>query len=186
MNPIFIVGYMGSGKSTLGRKLAEQLGLGFIDTDIFLENRFRQRVQDMFASVGEEAFRRRERVIAEELSGMTDCVIATGGGLPCFYDNMDLLLDSGHVIYLSASDDCLLMRLELCKRTRPAVANKSGEELLAHIRQAMQHRRHIYERAHQTYSVESITGEEDEWQLARQIAHELTARLAPSVPPAGS
>ncbi len=166
---------MGSGKSTLGRKLAETLSLGFVDTDIFLENRFRQRVQDMFASVGEETFRRRERIVAEELSGMEDTVIATGGGLPCFHDNIELLLDAGHVLYLDSSDEALAARLELCKRTRPAVADKSGDELLDYVRRVMVERRPIYERAHAVYSVDEVQCEADEWRLARRIASELTA-----------
>ena len=61
--PIFLIGFMGSGKSTVGRRLADQLGFRFIDTDTFIETRFRQRIVDMFASLGEEVFRRRERVI---------------------------------------------------------------------------------------------------------------------------
>ena len=74
---------MGSGKSTIGRRLAECLQLRFIDTDTFIETRFRQRVVDMFAREGEEVFRRRERVVMQELMSMGDTVFATGGGLPC-------------------------------------------------------------------------------------------------------
>ena len=94
MNPIYIIGYMGAGKSTLGRKLAEVLGFDFIDTDIFIESRFRERIVDMFDRIGEEKFRLKEHYVIEELSGMTDCVIATGGGLPCFHDNMKLMKET--------------------------------------------------------------------------------------------
>lgn len=170
MRPIFLVGYMGSGKSTLGRKLAEELGLGFIDTDVFLENRFRERVVDMFSSVGEEAFRRRERYITEELSGMDDHVIATGGGLPCYHDNMSLLLTSGTVIYLSGSDETLHARLELCKRTRPTIKDKAGDELLAYIREVLSARRPIYEQAHITASIDGVLDDEGEQRLARRLA----------------
>lgn len=178
MRPIFIVGYMGSGKSTLGRKLAETLGLGFVDTDIFLENRFRQRISDMFATVGEEVFRRREHVIAEELSGMDDTVIATGGGLPCYHDNMALLNASGLTIYLEASDTMLTHRLELCKRTRPSVRDKQGDELLEHVRSAMALRRAVYEQAHLKASVDRVYNEDDEWLVARQIATHITELLS--------
>lgn len=173
MNPIFLIGYMGSGKSTIGRKLASELGLQFIDTDIFIEARFRQRVGDMFDTVGETVFRRRERVVIEELSGMQDCVIATGGGLPCHSDNMELLGSSGLTIYLSASDEALCERLELCKRTRPTIRHKSGQELLAHIREAMQARRPIYSRARLIQTVEHLATSEDETRLAQELAQKL-------------
>lgn len=176
MRPIFIIGYMGAGKSTVGRKLADCLGLQFIDTDFFMENRFRQRVVDMFASIGEEAFRRRERVIIEELSGMSDAVIATGGGLPCHFDTMSLLLDSGLTIYLEATDEELAVRLELCKRTRPSIKDKAGAELLEHVRSAMQIRRPTYERAEMRIAVGEIATQEQEWKLARRIAQEIQAR----------
>ncbi len=173
MKAIYLVGYMGAGKSTVGRKLAEKLGFDFIDTDIFLENRFRRRVIDMFAEVGEASFRKRERYAIEDLSGMENCVIATGGGLPCHSDNMSLLLATGLVLYLDASDDCLCQRLELCKRTRPSVKDKSGQELLQHIQGAMQMRRPIYEQAHKSYSIENIKNSQDEWDLVDEIIKDI-------------
>ena len=94
-DPIFLVGFMGSGKSTIGRHLAEALGWRFIDTDVFVETRFRQRITDMFAEHGEAVFRRRERMAIEELMSMPDTVFATGGGLPCYTDTMDHLLEAG-------------------------------------------------------------------------------------------
>ncbi len=171
--PIYLVGYMGAGKSTVGRKLAERLNMEFIDTDIFLENRFRRRIVDMFAEVGEQSFRKRERYAIEDLSGMENAVIATGGGLPCHSDNMSLLLDTGLVIYLEATDKSLCKRLELCKRTRPSVKDKSGQELLQHIQEAMQTRRPIYEQAHKSYSIEKIKNAQDEWALVEEIIKDI-------------
>ena len=110
-DPIFLVGFMGSGKSTIGRHLAEALGRRFIDTDVFVETRFRQRITDMFAEHGEAVFRRRERMAIEELMSMPDTVFATGGGLPCYTDTMDHLLEAGHVIYLRCSTPILTARL---------------------------------------------------------------------------
>lgn len=173
MNPVFLIGYMGSGKSTIGRKLADELGWQFIDTDIFIEARFRQRVSDMFDSVGEAVFRRRERVVIEELAGMQDCVIATGGGLPCYNNNMELLLTSGLTVYLSASDEALTKRLELCKRTRPSIRHKSGEELLVHVEEAMRVRRPIYNQARLIQTVEHLSSPEDETLMAQELAEKL-------------
>lgn len=173
MNPIFLIGYMGAGKSTIGRKLANELDWSFIDTDIFIEARFRERICDMFASVGEEVFRRRERVVIEELSGMENCIIATGGGLPCFHGNMELMNACGTTLYLSACNEVLAERLELCKRTRPSVRDKSGEELLLHVQAAMQERDAIYRQAQLEESVNDLRNEEDEVALAIKLAQRL-------------
>lgn len=173
MRPVYLVGYMGSGKSTIGRWLADAMGWRFIDTDVFIETRFRQRVSDMFDSVGEEVFRRRERFIIEELSSMEDCVIATGGGLPCYNDNMDLLNETGLTVYLSANDEVLSRRLELCKRTRPTIRHKSGDELLEHVRQAMAVRRPIYLQAQLVLLVEHLSTVEEERQMALELADKL-------------
>lgn len=173
MRPIFIVGYMGAGKSTLGRKLAECLGLQFIDTDIFIENRFRKRIADMFAEIGEEAFRKREMYVIQELSGMTDCIIATGGGLPCYYGNMELMNESGLTIYLKSHAENLAERLEQCKRTRPTIREKSGDELLNHIQHALSERSPIYEQAHIILPIEHIRNDEDETKQAKLLAEEI-------------
>lgn len=170
MKSIFLVGYMGAGKSTIGRKLADELGWAFVDTDVFIEARFRERVVDMFASVGEAVFRRRERCVIEEISGMERTIIATGGGLPCHYDNMDLMNLAGTTLYLSASDETLAQRLELCKRTRPAVKDKSGQELLEYVQQAMAMRRPFYTKAHMEVVIEELRTAEDEQRMAMQIA----------------
>lgn len=173
MNPIFIIGYMGAGKSTFGRKLASALGLNFIDTDIFIENRFRERIADMFVRIGEDAFRRREHFIIEELSGMTDTVIATGGGIPCYYDNIDLMNASGLTIYLEGSTETLAKRLEYCKRTRPTISHKSGDELLQHVQEAMQVRIAFYTQAQITISIEEIRSDDDEMRLAHKLAQQI-------------
>ena len=105
--PIFLVGYMGSGKSTIGRRLADRMEREFIDTDIFIERRFHESVANMFTSVGEEAFRRREAVVIEELSGFPNAVIATGGGLPCHHGNMELMNQCGVTVFLHISRERL-------------------------------------------------------------------------------
>lgn len=153
---VYLVGYMAVGKTTIGRKLAQRLGYEFVDTDLWLEGRFRQSVSEMFACVGETDFRLRERSALEQLAGMQSTVIATGGGLPCHHRNLDLMLQTGVVVYLEASDQLLAERLELFKQTRPTIRHKSGEELLAHVASAMSIRRPIYEQAHLRYSVEGV------------------------------
>ena len=173
--PIFLIGFMGSGKSTVGRRLADQLGFRFIDTDTFIETRFRQRIVDMFASLGEEVFRRRERVIIEELMSMEDTVFATGGGLPCHSDTMELLNASGETVYFRCSAQILSLRLELCKRTRPSIRDKSGEELLAFIQETLALREPIYSRAQLIRDIDHITTREGEITFAHELADELRA-----------
>ncbi len=173
---IFIVGYMGSGKSTVGRKMADMLGWKFIDTDFFIENRFRKRVADIFPDEGEAVFRRRERVVIEELSGMEKTVIATGGGLPCHSDNMALMNEAGLTLYLEVSDEVLALRLELCKRTRPKVKDKTGAELLAHVREEMAVRGELYRAARVVVNADELVTEEDETKLVIHIVEDLRAK----------
>lgn len=172
---IYLIGYMSAGKSTVGRMLAELLGYEFVDTDIYIESRFRQRVSDLFRQHGEEYFRQKERMILEEIAGLPDAVIATGGGLPIYYDNMDLLLESGAVLYLRYSSEALARRLELTKRTRPSVAHLSGEELRQHVAEAMSLREPIYSRAHQTIDMETLAkqGITTEAKIANWIVRQL-------------
>ena len=171
--PIFLVGFMGSGKSTIGRHLAEALGRRFIDTDVFVETRFRQRITDMFAEHGEAVFRRRERMAIEELMSMPDTVFATGGGLPCYTDTMDHLLEAGHVISLRCSTPILTARLELCKRTRPTIRDKSGEELLAFVQDTLAVREPIYSRAHRICEIDHVDTPQKEQLFALELAKEL-------------
>lgn len=170
---IYLIGFMGSGKSTVGRALADALGYDFIDTDTFLETRFRQRIVDMFPAIGEAAFRRRERMILEELLGMERTVIATGGGLPCHEDAMELLRQTGLTIYFRSSAEALAARLELCKRTRPTIRDKSGEELLAFVQETLALRSRIYAQAELIRDIDHITTREGELAFAQELAREL-------------
>ena len=171
--PIFLVGFMGSGKSTIGRHLADALGYRFVDTDVFIETRFRQRILDMFAQHGEATFRRRERMAIEELMSMPDTVFATGGGLPCYEDTMEQLLLSGQVVYLSCSPQVLAARLELCKRTRPTIKDKSGEELLAFVEDMLRLRESIYRQAHHVCPIDEVDTPQKELRFARELASKL-------------
>jgi shikimate kinase len=172
-SPIFLIGFMGSGKSTVGRHLADHLGFRFIDTDVFIETRFRERITDIFARYGEETFRRRERMAIEELMSMPETIFATGGGLPCQGDTMDLLLEAGHTIYLRGSAPVLASRLELCKRTRPTIRDKSGGELLDFVKQSLERRAPIYSRAHAIYDIDEVDTVAKERLLAEEIARSL-------------
>ena len=91
MTRILLTGYMGAGKTTLGRALATKLGLTFIDLDCYIEERFRKTISQIFAEKGEEGFRDIERRMLHEVAEFEDIIISTGGGTPCFFDNIDYM-----------------------------------------------------------------------------------------------
>ena len=128
MRPIFLIGYMGSGKTAVGRSLACRYGIEHIDLDWRIEQRFHQKISDMFATIGEGGFRRRERNMLHEVMGMENVVISVGGGTPCFFDNMELMNAVGKTIYLQASVGVLIKRIAWSQNKRPMVANKTQED----------------------------------------------------------
>lgn len=160
--PLFLVGYMGAGKSTVGRKLATLLQRTFIDTDFFIENRFRKRVADIFETEGEAVFRQREHIAIEELLGYHNVVIATGGGLPCFSDHMALMNQVGVTIYLRHTTEALAQRLQFCKRTRPAISQLEGPVLEQYVAEGLDMREPYYSQARLVvdYAIVSPNGNE--------------------------
>lgn len=147
MQRIFLIGYMGAGKTTLGRPLADVMHLSFIDLDNFIEARYHKTVRDIFAEVGEEGFRQIERRSLMEVAEYEDVVIALGGGTPCFFDNMDVVNAAGISVYLKPSEEVLLRRLIIGKRKRPLLADKTDDEILDVIRQQLAWREPYYLKA---------------------------------------
>lgn len=156
---IFLVGYMGSGKSSIGRPLAKRLGLDFVDTDTELERLSGVKVADFFAARGEAEFRRAESEILQELTLRNDLVVATGGGLPCFNDNMEAMNRAGLTIYLKMTPEKLLRRLENGRDKRPLLRGKNDEELLAFITESLAAREPVYARAKLIVACETMTDE---------------------------
>jgi shikimate kinase len=144
---IFLTGYMGCGKSTIGRKVAALMGINFIDLDKYIEERNFKSVPDIFAQEGEAAFREKERQALREVSEFEDIVIGTGGGAPCFFDNMKMMNDTGITIYLAPDNETLACRLLKSKTDRPLIAGKSREELLLFIKNALEKRGPFYEQS---------------------------------------
>ena len=144
---IYLIGYMGCGKSTLGKKLSKHLGLQFIDMDHYIEKRNCRTVPQLFEEYGEEIFRQRERKALEELSEFTDVVIATGGGAPCFFDNISLMNRTGKTIYLNIPPKILASRLLKSKTERPLIKGKSREELIEFIDETLHKRNEFYKQA---------------------------------------
>lgn len=147
MKPIFLIGFMGSGKSTLGAALGRATGMTFIDLDSYIERRFHANVRDLFARYGEAGFRDIERRMLAEVSAFEDVLVACGGGTPCFFDNMDVMNRSGLTVMLDASEECLFGRLKVGRKRRPLIARLSDEELRAYIGEALARRMPYYGRA---------------------------------------
>jgi shikimate kinase len=138
---------MGCGKSTIGRKLSAFLGINFIDLDKYIEERYFKTIPVIFAEEGEAAFREKERNSLNEVSQFENVVIGTGGGAPCFFDNIDMMNQSGITIYIAPDNEVLASRLLKSKTERPLIAGKSKEELTAFIADALQKRGPFYEKA---------------------------------------
>lgn len=145
---IYLIGYMGCGKSTLGKKLARHAGLQFVDMDHYIEKRNCKTVPQIFAEEGEAEFRKKERKALEELSEFSDVVIATGGGAPCFFDNVELMNRTGKTIYLNINPKILAERLMKSKTERPLIKGKSKEELVRFIDETLKKRNEFYTQAH--------------------------------------
>jgi shikimate kinase len=138
---------MGCGKSTLGRRLSEHLNLQFVDMDHYIEERNLKTIPQIFEQEGETEFRNKERRALEELSEFTDIVIATGGGAPCFFDNIGLMNRSGKTVYLNIDPVILADRLLKSKTERPLIKGKSREELVAFIDETLKKRNEFYKQA---------------------------------------
>lgn len=127
---LFIIGYMASGKTTFGRALAEKLGTPFVDLDNYIEEKTSKSISDIFQLQGEEGFRNLEKDFLQQVvNEEPDAVIACGGGTPCFFDNMKFLNDNGITVFLEASTNVLISRLQEANESRPLVAGKSDDEI---------------------------------------------------------
>ena len=153
MRRIILVGYMGSGKTTVGKALSKDTGLMFYDLDWYIESRMRKSVSQIFAERGEEGFRKIEYNMLHEVAEFEDVIISCGGGSPCFFDNMDYLNQQGDVVYLKASPDTLYKHLLMAKVERPLLKDKSPEELIAYITEHLKEREPFYSQAQYTLDV---------------------------------
>lgn len=152
MTPIFLTGFMCSGKSTLGQALADTLGRPFVDLDTYIEAAAGASVADIFAAGGETAFRRRETAALAEVCARHDApVVAVGGGTPCHGDNAAMMLGAGTVIHLTCRRDRLMARIREGRDRRPLLAALDDTALDAYVDRTMAERAAAYARAHHTF-----------------------------------
>jgi len=153
MTRIILIGYMGAGKTTIGKALSKELGIIFYDLDWYIESRMRKTVSEIFAERGEEGFRQIEYNMLHEVAEFEDVIISCGGGTPCFFDNMDYLNQQGQVVYLKAEPEVLYKHLQMAKVERPLLKGKSKEELLTFIKEQLDKREPFYTKARYTLDV---------------------------------
>lgn len=145
---IFLIGYMGSGKSTIGRKLSTKLNLELIDLDDYIETEYKISIPSLFEKYDEPTFRKIESDMLAKVCKMDNVVISTGGGSPCYNQNIDLILKSGLCIYVKMSVNSLFNRLINAKRIRPLISKFKGDELMDFITVQLEQRSVYYEQAH--------------------------------------
>lgn len=151
---IFMIGFMGCGKSTLGRLLADAIGYQFVDTDQLIEEKCGCSVTQIFAEKGENAFRQMERETLENLVKQQQIVVATGGGMACSQQNIETMNAAGTTIYLQASVENLADWLKVERKKRPLIAQLSDEQLCKYVAETLTEREKFYRQATITIQVD--------------------------------
>lgn len=146
---IFLTGFMGSGKTTISKRLAKQLKLDIIDLDAFLQQSEGISIEQIFENKGEAYFRNLETTYLKKILTLKQpCVIALGGGTICFNDNLSLIKQHGILLYIELSAKTLFQRLENAKAQRPLIKNLSGNDLMTFIEEKLEERKSFYQQAH--------------------------------------
>ena len=144
---LILIGYMGSGKSTVGKRLANRLDFSFVDLDKRIEEYANASIQEIFDNSGEDLFRQVENHVLNKVLEQDNIVIATGGGTPCHSNNMAKLKQSGFVVYLYLSPEKIKKRIEKAKKSRPLVKDFKKEGLLLFVQNHLEERSIYYEEA---------------------------------------
>jgi shikimate kinase len=156
---IFLIGFMGCGKTRLGKKMANKFNLPFIDLDTLIEEQSGQTIPEIFSQYGETGFREIEKKTLQNTSFPANSIISTGGGAPCFYDNMNWMNTHGLAVFLDTPIPVLASRLMVAKTERPLITGKSHQELMDFITTKLQDRRPFYQQAKVVLTQTDVTPE---------------------------
>ncbi|NMB49979.1 MAG: shikimate kinase [Bacteroidales bacterium] len=176
MERIFLIGYMGAGKTTIGKELSNILQLGFIDLDKYIQDTHRKSIHQLFEEKGEEGFRNIERKALHEVSTFENMVISCGGGTPCFFDNMEVMNKAGTTIYIQVEPEELANRLLASKTIRPLIAGKSKEELIPFIDKQLHERERYYNKADLVIKSDKLITKKHLHITVNRIAEQLKTR----------
>lgn len=169
MTRIILIGYMGAGKTTVGKELAKTLGVTFYDLDWYIESRMRKTVKQIFDNGGEESFRRIERNMLHEVAEFENVVVSCGGGTPCFYDNIEYMNAQGDTVYLKATPEVLYSHLQMGRSVRPLLLGKSPDEMRTFITQQLALREPYYLKARHTLDVNLLDNHDKICQSVEQL-----------------
>lgn len=153
MTRIIIIGFMGAGKTTVGKELAKAIGLPFYDLDWYIQTRMRKTIAQIFEEKGEEGFRLVEHNMLHEVAEFENVVISCGGGTPCFFDNMDYMNQQGDVVYLKGTVDTIIEHIKMGKGVRPLLIGKTDEELRQYVTEQLKERETHYMKAKYVYDI---------------------------------
>lgn len=148
MSRVYLIGFMGAGKTSVGKRLARKMRWSFVDTDNIIEKELGITVQDVFDKLGEEWFREYEQKVLIKTTSFQNTIIATGGGTPCFYNNMDTIINNGLCIYLRMPPKEIVLRISQSQKKRPLIDNLTGIELEKFVEKTLAERETIYSKAH--------------------------------------
>lgn len=157
--PVYLVGFMGSGKTHWGRLLAAHLQREFVDLDQLLEQNEQLSVQQMFEKHGEDWFREKEALTLRSLVDKHNILLSCGGGAPCFHDNMKVMNETGTTLFLEASPKFLLKNILREPEVRPLLKNMNEAEMLFFIEKKLGERKSFYRQAKLVWNVEELTEE---------------------------
>lgn len=154
---IFLIGFMGSGKTSVGKRVAKSLGYKFIDLDKVIESEAGISINEIFDQFGEEHFRTLEKNSLDKLVDSTNTVISTGGGTPCYQNNMHMMNANGITVYLQLNEETLFQRLKDAKVQRPLIKNHSDEELKTFIKDKLKERLPFYSEAQHKVDAQHVS-----------------------------
>ena len=179
MKPVFLIGYMGCGKTTLGEELARQMGVRYIDLDDYIEASHGKKITEIFDEMGENRFRELETEALRDVAVMADVIIGCGGGTPCHGDNMALMNQAGVTIWLTTSPERITARLLLPdqKTKRPKIAKLPDDAVLSLVEDELEIRAPYYCQAQLQFDSTDIETAEATERTARRLAIVLSAYI---------